>query len=310
VTTLAGQPMLFGTADGTGGQARFNGPSGVAVNAAGDTFVADQQNYTIRKVTAAGVVTTFTARNVVDPVALTIDAAGNLYAISDDYTIRKITPAGVVTVLAGTPYVAGSADGTGPAAQFQQSLALAAGADGTVYVADYGNHTIRKITPAGVVTTLAGLAGVHGNVDAVGSAARFWSPMGIAVDALGTVYVADGGNNNRIRKIAPDGTVTAFAGGGTGWEDGTGGGAAFYYPGALALDAAGNLYVCDRWNLVIRKITPEAVVTTPVGVPQVPGTNLGAYPGGLTYPNGIAVTPAGDLVIATANGIVQATLPD
>jgi sugar lactone lactonase YvrE len=325
VTTTAGQPTLTGTTDATGALARFSLPSGLAVNSAGDTFVADNRNHTIRKISAAGVVSTFAgtagsgdstdgtgaSARFYSPAALAIDASDNLYVVGGDNTIRKITSAAVVTTLAGTPWVFGSADGSGAAASFQQPQGIAVDGGGNLYVADYGNHTIRKITPAGVVTTLAGLAGSSGFVNATGSAARFWNPMGLTVDPGGNVYVADGGGNNCIRKVTPAGVVTTFVGGGSpGFLDGTGASVWFNQPTAMACNPSGNLYVCDRWNHAIRKITPAGVVTTPIGIGKVPGVVLGTFPGGLVFPRGIALSPTGDLVIATGSGIVQATLPD
>ena len=208
VATLAGSTAGF--ADGTGGAAQFNGPYGVAVDYSGTAYVADGNNHRIRKITSAGVVTTLAgsgARGFSDgtgvaaqfnyPIGVAVDSSGTVYvADAGNNRIRKITPAGVVTTLAG--YAAGSADGTGGAAQFKDPRGVAVDPSGTVYVADYGNHRIRKITPAGVVTTLAG--STAGFADGTGSAARFNVPFGVAVDSSGTVYVADY-CNHRIRKI-------------------------------------------------------------------------------------------------------------
>ena len=208
VSTLAGSD--YGFADGTGAAAQFSNPSGVAVDASGMVYVADQANNRIRKITPAGVVSTLagssygfangtgTAAQFADPLSVAVDAAGMVYvADSGNNRIRKITPAGVVSTLAGSGY--GFANGTGTAAQFANPFGVAVDATGTVYVADMYNHRIRKITPAGVVSTLAG-SGVDGFANGTGTAAQFAFPRGVAVDAAGTVYVADG-NNNRIRKI-------------------------------------------------------------------------------------------------------------
>jgi streptogramin lyase len=126
--------------------------------------------------------------------------------------IRKITPAGVVSTLAGAAGQSGSADGTGPVARFAAPRGLAADAAGNVYVADTDNHTIRKITPAGVVTTLAGKPGESGNTDGAGAAARFSEPRSVAVDAAGNVFVADSGNGS-LRQITPDGVVSTIVAG-------------------------------------------------------------------------------------------------
>src|SRR5713226_2278474 len=139
------------------------------------------------------------------------DSAGNVYvADAGNHTIRKITPAGVVTTLAGTAGSGGSADGAGAAARFNQPFGIATDSAGNVYVADTFNHTIRKITPAGVVTTLAGTAGIHGSADGTGAAGCFNSPEGVATDSAGNVYVADEGYT--IRKITPAGEVSTIVG--------------------------------------------------------------------------------------------------
>ena len=219
----------------------------MAVDAAGNVYVADTGNDTIRKITPAGVVTTLagtagqagsadgtgTAARFNEPDGVAVDAAGNVYvADTNNDTIRKITPAGVVTTLAGTAGQAGSADGTGAAAQFNAPEGVAVDGAGNVYVADTGNDTIRKITPAGVVTTLAGTAGQVGSADGTGSAARFNDPDGVAVDGAGNVYVADT-INDTIREITPAGVVTTLAGspGQYGSADGTGAAAQFDYAG-------------------------------------------------------------------------------
>jgi len=271
VTTLAGSPGMFGSADGTGGAARFFNPGGVAVDQSGNIYVADNVNYEIRKVTPAGVVTTLagsagftgsadgtgTAARFDFPQGLTVDGNGNVY-VSDSYnhTIRKITPAGVVTTLAGSPGNSGSADGTGSAARFNQPTGIAVDASGNLYVADYNNHTIRKITPGGTVTTLAGSPGISAYVDGTGSAARFSYPFGVAVDSSGNVYVGDS-NNEVVRKITPGGVVTTLAGDGTAnYKDGTGTSAEFNTPSGVTVDKNGNVFVADADNGVIRKIRP------------------------------------------------------
>src|SRR5262249_27505014 len=157
-------------------------------------------------------------------------------------TIRKVTPAGVVTTLAGTAGMRGSADGTGAAARFNSPAAVAVDGAGNVYVADQANFTIRKITSVGVVTTLAGAAGMQGTADGTGSAARFHVPVGVAVDGVGNVFVADYGGDS-IRKVTPAGVVTTLAGAARipGSADGTGPDAHFHNPTGVAVDSAGNV---------------------------------------------------------------------
>lgn len=166
-----------------------------------------------------------------EPADVAVDASGNVYvADSENNTIRKIT-AGMVTTLAGSAGEYGSADGTGSAARFASPQGVAVDASGNVYVADTINCTIRKVTPAGVVTPLAGRAGWAGDVDGTGSSARFGWTNGVAVDASGNVYVADN-SNHTIRKVTPGGVVTTIGGlvGQNGRADGKGNAARFNYP--------------------------------------------------------------------------------
>jgi sugar lactone lactonase YvrE len=268
VTTFAGMAGSSGSTDGTGGAARFNYPIGVCVDSGGNVYVADNGNYTIRKITPTGVVTTLagtagssgsadgtgSAARFGGPVGAAVDSSGNVY-VTDNCTIRKITPTGVVTTLAGMAGNAGSTDGTGGAARFNYPVGVCVDSSGNVYVADSGNDTIRKITPAGVVTTLAGTAGSSGSADGTGSAALFGDPEGVAVDSGGNVYVTD---NRTIRKITPAGVVTTLAGmaGNAGSANGTGSTARFYYPVGIALDSTGSVYVADEYNCNIRKGMP------------------------------------------------------
>jgi sugar lactone lactonase YvrE len=218
VTTLAGLAGSTGSADGTGSAARFNLPFGIACDASGNVYVADTINHTIRMIVAStGVVTTLaglaestgsddgtgSVARFTSPFGIACDAFGNVYvADTSNSTIRKIVAStGVVTTLAGLAGSFGSDDGTGSAARFTLPRGVACDASGNIYVADTTNNTIRKVTPAGVVTTLAGLAGSIGSADGTGSAARFYDPHSIACDASGNVYVADT-YNSTIRKTS------------------------------------------------------------------------------------------------------------
>ncbi len=284
VTTLAGIAGKSGSVNtGAGaGAARFNRPQGIATDAEGNVYVADGLNNTIRKLTASNTVSTLAGLAGVagwvdgagsiarfsSPGGLVADTAGNLFlAGGGDKAIRRITPTGVVTTFAGSLGNAGTADGTGTAARFSNPTGIAIDGSGNLFVADCGGPTIRKITPAGVVTTLAGLANTSGSVDGTGSAARFNCPRGIEIDASGVLYVTDS-NNHTIRKVTGAGVVTTLAGtaGSAGSVDGTGSVARFNYPAGMALDATGNIVVADESNHTIRAITPAGVVTTIAGL--------------------------------------------
>lgn len=302
-----------GSIDGTGSAARFLSPTGVALDNGGNVYVAD--GTMVRRLTPAGAVTTFAGSpstggstdgagsaalfGIVAGVA--VDPTGNVFVIdSRNHTVRRITPAGTVSTFAGTNGVPGSADGTGTAAAFNLASGIATDTAGNVYVADTGNQTIRKITPAGVVTTLAGSPGVVGSADGSGNAASFSSPTALVVDTASNVYVADLGNST-IRRITAAGVVTTLAGtaGARGSADGTGPAARFNSPTGIAVDAAGNVYVGDGQNRTIRRITPAGVVTTVAGTPLVngsaDGTGAAASFSGAT---GLASTPGGVLYVA------------
>jgi sugar lactone lactonase YvrE len=330
VTTLAGLARNYGSEDGTGSAARFNFPNDVAVDSAGNVYVADTENNTIRKITSAGVVTTLaglpggtgnvdgSAPRFFLPYSVAVDSAGNVYvADTGNLTIRKVLPSRVVSTLAGSGG-AGSEDGTGSAASFYNPGGLAVDSGGTVYVADTFNNTIRKITPSGVVTTFAGLAGSTGSADGTGNAARFNQPSGVAVDSVGNVYVADQ-LNSTIRKITSSAEVTTFAGlaGTTGSEDGTGSAARFNEPAGVAVDTGANIYVADTRNGTIRRITSAGVVSTLAGSPgsfgSADGTGSAAR---FNVPKGVAVDSAGNVYVAdsdayydTSNNTIRKVTP-
>jgi sugar lactone lactonase YvrE len=318
VTTLAGMAGISGSDDGSGAEARFNYPWGIAVGGDGHVYVADQQNNSIRKITPTGVVTTLAglagssgfangagaAARFDGPYGVAADGSGNVYvADTANLLIRKITAAGMVTTLAGKADNSGSADGDGASAQFAHPYGVATDGGGNVYVADASNFTVRKISSTGIVTTLAGMAGASGSTDGVGVAARFSIPWGLAVDGGGNVFVADS-NNRTIRKITTAGVVTTFVGaaGVAGSADGTGAAARFLNPSGLATDGSGNLYVTDTSSSTIRKITAEGIVTTLAGTASAAGSidGLGAA-ARFRFPSGLAVDASGNIFVADTN---------
>jgi streptogramin lyase len=263
IDTIAGNSFQ-GSANGTGKQASFNFPTGIAVDASGNVYVADNGNNLIRKITPAGVVSTFagsgspgyadgttgTQASFNSPNGIAVDANGNIY-VADTYNnlVRKITPGGAVSTLASG---------------FSEPHGVAVDAAGNVYVTDTENNLIRKITPAGVITTLAG-SGSSGSTNGTGNQASFNSPYGIAVDAAGNVYVTDTG---LVRKITPAGVVSTLATvGGLG----------------ITTDSSGNVYVGDGINDVVDKITSSGTVTT--------------LASGFNAPYGVAADAAGNVYI-------------
>ncbi len=321
-STLAGSPaQAAGHADGSGSSALFYYPAGVAVDSAGNVYVADTDNHAIRKITPAGVVSTLAgsatgAHGYLDgsgssalfdyPTGVAVDSSGNIYvADRSNNVIRKITPAGVVSTLAGSATQAyGYADGAGAGALFNSPAGVAVDGAGNIYVADYNNSAIRKVTPSGQVSTLAGsLTQASGHADGSGSNASFNGPAGVAVDSAGNVYVADY-NNNAIRLISPAGNVTTLAGSpaqAAGHTDGSG--ASFDGPAGVAVDSAGNIYVADQNNNAIRRITPAGLVSTLAGSSsQAHGHSDGAGSSASFYsPKGMAVDGAGNVYVADYN---------
>lgn len=264
VTTLAGKAGVSGFVNGTNSDARFNAPNGVAVDGAGNVYVAERGNKAMRKVAPQGtnwVVSTI-ATGFSGPGGCAVDATDNIFmADTMGQIIRKIAKIGtnwVVTTVAGGSM--GSADGTNSAAQFNLPDRVAVDAGGNLYVADHQNNTIRKITLFGtnwVVSTLAGSAGHSGAVDGTNSTARFNWPEGVAADSAGSVYVGDYANN-MVRKITPSGVTTTLGGllSYFGSADGAGGAARFAEPNGVAVDSHGTVYVTEQINATIRMGRP------------------------------------------------------
>ena len=268
-TTFAGSAGAAGSSDGAGSGARFNEPTRLEADADGNLYVTDTGNSLIRRISAAGAVTT----------------------------------------LAGAAGECGSVDGDARTARFCAPQGIAMDRQGVLYVADTQNHTIRRIDRANVVTTIAGVAGACGSSDGNRSAARFCEPQDIEVGSAGYVYVADTANSTiREIAPSGDVRTIAGAAGQCGSADGTAGNARLCRAAGLALNGSGSLFVADTGNGTIRRITISNAVSTVVGVPGNQNNVLGPLPGGLNMPRGIAVFGPGALAV-TAQNLVLKTVP-
>jgi sugar lactone lactonase YvrE/CO dehydrogenase/acetyl-CoA synthase epsilon subunit len=310
VSTIAGSGTS-GFSDGSTASPKFYSPTGIAMAASGNMYIADSQNHCIRKITASGYVTTFAgsgvagflngAANVAQfniPYSIAVDASENVYVTeSTSYAVRKITQAGVVSTLAGKETTSGFLDAQGTNALFAGPKGLTVDSSGNIYVADANNNRIRKITSSGTVTTVAG-DGTAGFLDGQGTAAKFNNPVGVAVTSSGVIYVSDA-LNNRIRAISNTGLVSTFAGSGsTGLVNGQGTAAQFNTPRAITVDSSGNIYLVDYNNNRIRKITNTGSVTTLSGTGAFGAVNGVGTIATFKYPEGIAVDASGNSFVA------------
>ena len=328
ITTVAGNgttgvypcTACYGGDGGPATAAEIYNPSGVAFDAAGNLYIADVSNNRIRKVTTAGIISTFagtgaygysgdggpaTAAKLWEPMSVSIDAAGNMYiADNANFVIRKVTTAGIISTIAGDTTQGYSGDG-GPAtaAALNQPSCAFADAAGNVYIADEFNSVIRKVNTAGIISTFAGdsTQGFSGD-GGPATAAQLSDASGIALDAAGNLYIADNANN-RIRMVNTSGIITTIAGNGTQGYSGDGGAAIaaeLSAPTFITTDNAGNVYFSDGDNNRIRMINTAGIIST------IAGNGLMGYSGDggpataaeLDTPQGITIDAAGNLYIA------------
>lgn len=306
--------------------ATFNNPNAVALDSASNVYVADTSSHTIRKITAAGVVSTLAggagvsgtadfiglAARFSSPRGVAVQksgaAAGTVFvADTGNHVIRRITPDGVVTTWAGLAGTSGSGNGNGGVARFNSPEGVAVDGTGIVFVADTGNHLIRRIDVNGNVTTVGGIAGSSGDTNGNFTISKFNGPRGVAVDSGGHLLVADTGNH-LIRRISNIGDVTTLAGGTgqAGSTDATGTAARFSSPRGVAVDSAGNVYAADTGNSTIRKITSAGVVTTLAGsAGQVGSTDATGAAARFSSARGLAVDTTGVYMADTGNHLIR-----
>ena len=333
VVDVAGSEGVGGDG-GAATAAQLNFPTGVAADAAGNVFIADTFNNRIRKVSVNGIITTVagsgvrgfggdggpaTAAQLNYPQAVAVDAAGNVFiADTGNMVVRKVSANGILTTVAGAAAVADaqgfSGDG-GPAtaAQLNNPKGLAVDASGSLFIADTGNQRIRKVS-GGIISTVAG-GGTSGPGDDGGpaTAAQLYNPVSVAVDATGNLFIA-GTSDPRIRKVSASGIVTTVAGTGTQGFSGDGGPAAaawLYEPWGVAADAAGNLFIADAGNQRIRKVTADGIITTiaGTGIQGSSGDGGPATAAPLDVLFAIAMDAKGNLFASTGNRVRELVSP-
>jgi len=317
INTVAGNGLPGFTGDGgPGPQANMNLPSGVAADAAGNVYIADQWNLRVRKVDSSGKIATVAGNGgfsysgdggsaaraqLYQPQAVAVDPAGNVYiADSRNAVVRKIAANHTISTVPGT--------------SLKDPIGIAADAAGNVYVSDYLDDRVKKIAPDGTVSTIAGngSAGFAGD-GGPATSAQLNAPAGLAVDAANNLYIADFANN-RVRKVTPDGVINTVAGTGTETYSGDGGPAiqaSLDGPLTVAVDRAGNLYIADTNNYVIREVTLNGLIQT------VAGTGASGFGGDngpptnaqLSAPAGIALDSAGNLYISDGGSRIRKIIP-
>jgi sugar lactone lactonase YvrE len=322
ISTVAGNGTSSAFFAGDGGpaiSASLNYPSSVAVDSTGNVLIADTSNSRIRKVAPTGVINTLagngsvgsggdggpaTSAQLNSPVGVTIDQTGNVFIADCSNRIRKVSPPGTISTFAAVStwdlcyydYYNYYSSGGG----------IAADTVGNVFITDPSHHQIYKVTPDGVVSVIAG-TGRSGFLGDGGPASSAWLsyPSSIAVDATGNLFITDT-NNNRIRKVTPDGIIRTVAGSPISGFSGDGGpatSARLSSPTGIAVDTAGNLFIADTYNNRIRKVTPDGIISTVAGngASGFSGDGGPATSARLNYPSSVAVDAAGNLFIADTN---------
>jgi uncharacterized repeat protein (TIGR01451 family) len=279
ISTVAGNGNYgFNGDGGAATAAQFRTPRGLAVDGAGNLFIADSENYRIRKVNSSGIISTVagngnygfsgdgglaTSAQFAYPVDVASDGAGNLFiADGDNLRIRKVSPSGIISTVAGNGSYGFSGDGgAATSARISYASGVAVDGAGNLFIADHNNDRIRKVSLSGIISTVAGNGDVDGGL---ATSARLHLPTGMAVDGAGNLYFADT-YHHRVRKITPTGIIQTVAGNGSPDFSGDGGpatSASLNYPDGVAVDSAGNLFIADGCNSRIRKVTPGGIISS------------------------------------------------
>ena len=338
ISTFAGSHVPGYTGDGGAATAATIGsPFGVAADGAGNVYIADYFNNTVRKVSHAGIMTTIagtgaagyngdnmpaTAAQLNGPQGIAFDAFGNIY-VADKFNerIRKIDPSGNITTVAGTGLHGGTDgngynnDGPATAANLDYPASIAIDCGGNMYIADWGSQTVRKIDLSGNIHNFAGtFAGGYNGDGIPATSAQLNSPSCVAADCFGNVFIADSWNN-RVRKVTPDGIIATIAGNGTSGYSGDGGAgtsASLWVPNGITLDACGDLYICDWQNNVVRMLSADGNISTFAGQNAddwhgYDGDGHGADSAKMYLPASLAIDGMGNIYIADyGNNVIRA----
>jgi hypothetical protein len=334
IYTFAGNGNAGYTGDGGApGAAELNAPFGIAVDGAGNVYIADNSNSVIRKVSTTGIITTVagngtggfsgdggaaTAAMLQSPTGVAVDASGNIYiADAANSRIRKVNTSGIITTIAGTGTPGYTGDGgAATAATVNSPVGVAVDGSGNIYIADYNNNVVRMINTSGDISTFAGTgtSGFGGDGGAA-TAALLALPTAMAIDASGNVYISDQGNN-RVRMVNTSGVISTFAGIGTPGFSGDLGlatAAELLAPNGILIDGSGNLLIADQNNNRIRQVTTLGIIAT------VAGTGTSSYSGDggsallatLNTPMGLGMDGAGNIFIADyGNNVVRVLSTD
>lgn len=313
INTIAGNGGLSYSGDGgPGTKAQLNSPQAVATDGAGNLYIADTANNVVRKVASGGTISTILGNGTAGsgnsqlngPQGVAADSAGNVY-VSDTQNARVLKiSGGAVTTVAGSGKPGFGGDGSSAtSAQLNTPVGLAVDSAGNLYIADFGNNRIRKVTPGNTISTVAGTAQGFGGDGGLATAAQLNAPQGVALDKAGNLYITDT-LNNRLRVVS-NGIISTVAGTGTAGLAGDGGpatSAQLVSPAGIAVDGAGNIFISDT-STRIRRVTPGGPIVTVGGGPVAGYSGDGglATNAALNGPSGLAIDSKGNLYVADTN---------